>query len=151
MPSVLFVCTANICRSPMAMALLQERVGDSPEWTIESAGTWSIQGQPAASNTQKVLAQRGIDIHNHRSRSVDRDLLRQFNLILTMEAGHKEALQVEFPEIAQRVYVLSEMIGESYNIHDPIGESIENFELTSEEFEQIFDIGFQKIADLAST
>ena len=149
MPSVLFICTANICRSPMAMGLFRSKVGDDPEWRIESAGTWSFKGQPAASYTRAVLALRGIDISDHRSRSLDRDLLLQFNLILTMEDGHKEAISVEFPEIAHRVYLISEMVDEIYNIPDPIGGTIDEFELTAQEFDGIFDRGFNKIEALA--
>lgn len=149
MHTVLFVCTANICRSPMAMGLLRQKVGYMDDWRIESAGTWSISGEPPAWNTQLVLAQRGIDIRNHRSRPVNRDLLKEFRLILVMEAGHKEALRVEFPEVADRVYLLSEMVGDSYNIPDPMGFSLESFEETLRELEQILDRGFARIRELS--
>ena len=149
MHTVLFVCTANICRSPMAMGLLRKKVGQSVGWRIESAGTWSILGEPPAWNTQLVLDQRGINVRDHRSRPVHLELLREFMLILVMEAGHKEALQVEFPEIADRVHLVSEMIGATYNIPDPMGNSFESFEETAKEFEQILDQGFEKISQLA--
>lgn len=149
MNSVIFICTANICRSPMATGLFRKIVGDTPEWRVESAGTWSIENQPAAIFSQEVLASRGIDISDHRSRSVSRELLAQFDLILTMEAGHKEALKIEFPEIAHRVYMLSEMVGAKYDITDPMGSSIDEFELTAVELEQIFERGLPKIKQLA--
>ena len=133
----------------MAMGLFQNRVEDDPGWCVESAGTWSVEGQPAASYTRAILALRGIDIDDHRSRSLNKELLRRFNLILTMEEGHKEAITVEFPEIAQRVYLLSEMVNEIYNIQDPIGGTVDQFEMTAQEFENIFERGFGKIADLA--
>ena len=131
------------------MGLLRKKVGDSADWRIESAGTWSILGEPAAWNTQLILDQRGVKVQDHRSRPVDRDLLKDFNLILVMETGHKEALRVEFPEIADQVYLVSEMVGASYNIPDPMGNSLESFEETAREFEQILDQGFGKISQLS--
>jgi len=129
----------------MAMGLFRKKVSDQAGWQIESAGTWTIQGQPAASYTLQVLQHRGIDIYDHRSRPVNRELLAQFNLILTMESGHKEALRVEFPEFSDRIFLLSEMIGEVSNIPDPIGRSIDDFEETAGDFERIFDQGFENI------
>lgn len=149
MPSVLIVCTANICRSPMAMGILQKKVETLPGWYVESAGTWSIIGQPPATNTIEVLIRRGISIPHHRSRVVTLDLLRRFNLILTMEAGQKEALKVEFPEIAGRIYMVSEMVGEQYDISDPIGEPYEEFEKTAQELELIFEKALDRIQKLA--
>lgn len=149
MHTVLFVCTANICRSPMAMGLLRQKVGFADDWRIESAGTWSISGEPPAWNSLLVLAQRGIDIRDHRSRPVSRDLLKEFQLILVMEAGHKEALRVEFPEVADRVYLLSEMVGNSYDIPDPMGFSLQSFEETLRELEHILDQGFARISELS--
>ena len=145
MLSVLFVCTANICRSPMAMGLFRSRVDDDPEWRIESAGTWSIEGQHAASYTRAVLAMRGIDISDHRSRSVDREFLQQFNLILTMEGGQKEAISVEFPEIADRVYLISEMVDEVYNIDDPM--VVVPWEIEPEVFETLTQNYFPELLE----
>jgi len=95
------------------------------------------------------LQHRGIDIHDHRSRPVNRELLARFNLILTMEYGHKEALRVEFPEFSDRIFLLSEMIGEVSNIPDPMGSSIDDFEETAGDLEQIFDQGFENILHFA--
>src|SRR5512142_3320376 len=63
--SVLFVFTANICRSPMAVALLRARVRkerpDWRQWRIDSAGTWAQDGAAAAKNSQLIMAERGLD------------------------------------------------------------------------------------------
>ena len=115
MPSVLFVCTANICRSPMAMGLFSHMLAEHQvggEWQVESAGTWGLEGDPPAAGSQAVMRSMDIDISNHRARRVDNELLRSFDLILTMENGHKEALSMEFPAHAGRVFMLSEMAGE---------------------------------------
>lgn len=150
MPSVLFVCTANICRSPLAEALFRDMVSDeSGEWKVESAGTWALTGEPAAQNSQQVLAERGLDASEHRARIVSLELLSSFNLILTMEKGHKEALQIEFPAIAERVFTLSEMVGSEFDIHDPIGGPLVEFQATADELESILTDGYASITQLA--
>jgi protein-tyrosine-phosphatase len=149
MPSVLFVCTANICRSPMAEALWRSRLGDAAGWRVESAGTWAMDGQPAAHYARQVIKQRGSDLSQHRSRVVDKELLESFRLILVMEQGHKEALRFEFPAIASRVYLLSEMEDESRDIHDPVGGSLLDFEEAARELDRILEKGSEKIRRLA--
>jgi protein-tyrosine phosphatase len=148
MPSVLFVCTANICRSPLAMALFRHRLeqqGELPGWRIESAGTWAMEGEPPALKSIMLLGRRGINLRSHRSRTVSRELLQSFDLILTMERGHKEALRAEFPEIAGRTFLLTEMVGENRDIIDPMGGSLEAFELTIRDLEDIFERGQAEI------
>ncbi len=151
MPSVLFVCTANLCRSPMAMAIFRSKVGQlNNGWRIDSAGTWAVDGEPAHPKARQVIAEQGLNLDEHRSQSITRELLLSYNLILTMEQGQKEAIQVEFPEAAKRVYLLTEMIGGSYNVHDPVAGSIEEFRITAGEMDRLLTDGFEKIAELAS-
>ncbi len=150
MSSVLFVCMANICRSPLAETLFRDMVSEEPdEWVVESAGTWALVGEPAAQKSQQVLAERGLDASDHRARSVSLELLNSFNLILTMENGQKEALQFEFPSISERVYTLSEMVGDDFDIRDPIGGPLIDFQATADELERILKEGYPKITQLA--
>jgi len=150
MQSVLLVCTANQCRSPMAMAILKSKIAQLPgDWKIESAGTWAVEGAPANQKTQQVMAELGLDLQNHRSRIVTREMLIAFNLILVMEPGHKESLHIEFPEVAPRVFLLSEMISLSFTIMDPVGGEIEGYRATAREIECIIIEGFEKIVSLA--
>ena len=155
MHSVLFVCTANICRSPMAMGLWQAKVGalpgnpDPSDWRIGSAGTWTIVGEPATENAIWVLGKRGIDLSSHLSRPVSAGMVEGYQLILTMERGHKEALRIEFPQVAGRVHLLSEMIGKIFNINDPMGGTLTDFEETATELDQILSQGYDKILSLS--
>ena len=150
MNSVLFICSANICRSPMAMGLLRSMVENSSDlWKIESAGVWDMGGQPAALNAQLVLQERGSDLNDHASRTVTGTLLSGFNLVLVMEDNHKEVLKLAFPEYSDRIYMLSEMVGEFFDIVDPIGRSLTDFEETVLEMERILTEGFEKISILA--
>ena len=153
MPSVLFVCTANICRSPMASALFKSLVAqraDAKSWRVASAGVWAMEGSSAARNSQAVVASRGLDLSSHRAQGVSRELLRRFNLILTMEQGHKEALRAEFPDLASRIYLLTEMVERNADIRDPIGGTMIDYEDTARELEQILTQGMEKIVRLAA-
>jgi protein-tyrosine-phosphatase len=136
----------------MAVGLLQAHTRQEGEkWRIESAGIWLLGNYPAAKNTLSVLASRGIDLSAHRSHLVSEELIREFNLVLTMERGHKEALKVAFPPCAGRIYMLSEMVGESGDIADPIGRSLDDFEQTALELEQIIVQGSDRIRQLAGS
>ena len=147
--SVLFVCTANICRSPMAMGLMQSKVSQSAlDWRVESAGVWADEGYPAAMNTLRVLGSRGIDIRAHRSRPITPEMVLDFDLILVMERNHREALRAAFPGRAKHFFLLSEMVDRQDDIVDPIGGLIADFEDTAQEIEEILDQGFDRILSL---
>jgi protein-tyrosine phosphatase len=117
MHSVIFICTANICRSPMASGLFRQIVmqkGDATEWKIDSAGIWVIEGQSVSEGTLTILNKRGIEITSHSAKKISRELLESFALILSMERGQKESIQFEFPDLKNRVYQLSEMIDQEF-------------------------------------
>jgi protein-tyrosine-phosphatase len=150
MKSVLFVCTANMCRSPLAEGLFLKKLGEEKDgWRVESAGTWATEGTPASQKSLQVLTERGVDLSHHRAKVVSRELMGEFALILVMEEGQKEALRVEFPEYKDRVFLLSEMIGEYYEIDDPVGRDLEDYRLTAEEIDYILEKGFDTISRLA--
>jgi protein-tyrosine-phosphatase len=151
MRSVLFVCAANICRSPLAMGLFSvQAVSEAGDWQIASAGVCAPVGYPAAQNTLALLKQRNIDLSQHRSSQITQEMMQNYNLILTMERGQKEALQIAFPKQASKVYLLTEMIGEYWEIADPVGGPFCDFEETAREIEHILTAGYERICRFAS-
>lgn len=153
MPTILVVCTANQCRSPLGEAILQnilQQEHPDTAWQVESAGTWAINGRSAHPDMQTAAAEANYQLAEHRSRNVDAIPLEQFDLILTMEQSHKEALQIEFPTVRERIYLLSEMVGIQYDIPDPIGGPLNDYRATVRELERLFKVGLPRIVELSS-
>ena len=136
MYSVLFVCTGNQYRSPIAaQAFLQQlrRDGRDADWLVNSGGTWTSSGRPALPDALSLAQSFGLDISAHRTRAVDAQLLEESDLILVMEAGHKESLQVEFPSARKKVRLLSDVLeGIAYDIPDPAAARTEAREILGE-------------------
>jgi protein-tyrosine phosphatase len=121
MPTVIFVCTANLCRSPIAANLFEQWLQKhqlSGSFQVHSCGTWAQDGECVVPSVLPHLLAVGIDLTHHRSRSITTNLMAQSDLVLCMTGFHKEALQAEFPQFAPRVYMLSEMILQHYDIPD---------------------------------
>jgi protein-tyrosine-phosphatase len=151
MRSVLFVCTANRCRSPMAEALFKQEVarrGETAQWQIQSAGTWTEPGLPATQFSQMVMERRQIDLAPHRSQPVDGELLRAAGVILVMTQNHRESLLVEFPEIAGRVYLLSQLVDRKFDIEDPYGGSLADYEVCADDIQNILTHGWTRLIEL---
>lgn len=151
MPSVLFVCTANRFRSPLASAFFRKELDavDEDGWTIDSAGTWTTWGLPVLPKVNLIARRYGIDLSSHRSKPVTEPLLSAHDLILVMEAGHREALQNEFPAVSERIYLLSQAAeGRTYDIPDRI-ESVESMLEVGENLHELIQTGLKDICDLA--
>jgi protein-tyrosine-phosphatase len=155
--SVLFVCTANRIRSPMAAALWRAYVTDHyPEesWEIGSAGVWTADGLPALPLTIAIMAERGLDLRAHRSQVIDRALMDRYALVVVMERGHKEALQMEFPKAAERTFLLSELAAPQLapiaGVDDPVGGDAADYRRTATELAQLLEAGAGRIHQLAN-
>ncbi len=118
-------------------------------WLVASAGTWAAGGENASPGAQAVMEQRDLTLSDHHSQQVTSDLLGQFNLVLVMEKGQKEALQKKFPQHANKIHLFSEMVGAHYDIEDPIGGDILDYERAVTEIEALISLGFEEIRKLA--
>jgi protein-tyrosine-phosphatase len=153
MPSILFVCTANRFRSPLAAALLkqalEEQYGAANPWTVGSAGTWAEPGQPVLPVVLEAGKRLGLDLAPHCSTRVSGQLLSEYDLILVMQASQKEALQHEFPGISDRIYLFSNVAERgSYDIPDSLGSADEILEV-SLELDELLRRGLERICVLA--
>ena len=153
MPSVLFVCTGNRYRSPLAAAVFNkclDKAEDKAEWKVGSAGTWTELGLPADRRAIRDAKSLGLDLRSHRSRQVDAGLLSRCNLVLVMETGQKEALQVEFPQEREKIHLLSEVVaGHSYDFLDSFDDIEGPSQDDARELSNLILDGFTNICELA--
>ncbi len=139
---VLFVCTANRFRSPLAEAFFKAKVASlnkPEEWQVESAGTWVNESLPPTIEAMEEAKKRHLNVDQHRSRIVNPPLMREANIILTMESGQKEALVHEFSEFKGKVFQLTELGGGiPYNIPDPYSTN-ESPAVIAQELEELIE------------
>jgi len=152
MPSVLFVCSANQLRSPLAEVLfkdLLERRKLAAAWQVGSAGVWALEGSPAAREALQIAAARGLDLSAHAARPVTEDLLRGADLVLVMEREHQDALRETYPGLSERVYLLTSMAGAAGDVQDPMGLPLERVQRLAEDLERLLEAGWPRIRALA--
>ncbi|WP_186288938.1 low molecular weight protein-tyrosine-phosphatase [Burkholderia gladioli] len=114
MDSILVVCEGNICRSPMAEAMLRQAV---PGRRVASAGLNALVGMPASPYAQEVMRTRGLDVSTHRAQQIGRCLCADADLILVMARGQRLSLESRFPFVRGRVFRLGEHT--DFDVHDP--------------------------------
>ena len=151
MPRIIFVCTKNQFRSPIAAAILSRELAtrNMPgEWIVESAGSWVSDLAPATPEALIEAAKRGLDLSTHTSNGIEGIHREQIDLFLVMEKGQKESILLDYPKLKYKTYLLSEITGVSFSIPDPYvtGESCSEI---ASEIETLIQGNVEKIIALA--
>jgi protein-tyrosine phosphatase len=126
--TVLFVCTANVCRSPMAEAIFNALAEDKQlPFRAQSAGVAALENEPMAPNARAALEEVGIPAGHHRARQVSESMLREADLVLALSPRHMANLQERYGSLSHKVHTLphyaSGAPGED-GISDPYGQAM---------------------------
>lgn len=135
--NILFVCTGNICRSPMAEYILRTRVDDK-KINVSSAGTHALVAYPADSAVLHVMQSKGLDLSLHRARQINESLIDNSDLILTMSSEQKKYLEKYYLNACGKVFRIGEW--SEFDVMDP-------YKRPKVVFEQVYALLMQGIDD----
>lgn len=136
---IIVVCTANICRSPMAEGLLAHALAaeDGPlkQLKVVSAGVAARPGEYVSENSVVALKKVGIDISAHRSRPLTQDMLNSALLVLCMTESHRSLIELQASPVPARLHLFRDFLpeGASREIADPFGGPLKLYELSRDE------------------
>ena len=130
--NILFVCTGNTCRSPLAEGFLKKilREHSLGEMEIGSAGLAALPGSSASSHAVKVALEGSVSLDEHKARLVKAELITKADLIIVMEPGHRQQLLDRYPHVSDKIYLLRHFArygSRERGIPDPYGLNLEGY------------------------
>ena len=148
---VLLVCTGNTCRSPMASCLLRKGWDEhraAHGWgplEIASAGLAAAPGEQASAQAIHAMAELGLDLQSHRSQPISASLVESSDLILVMTEGHRNALLNRWPQLADKIDLLSHGQGE---VSDPFGGSLATYQQCARQMQHYLTYWIEQLGRL---
>jgi RpiB/LacA/LacB family sugar-phosphate isomerase len=140
MKTILFVCTGNVCRSPMAEGLFRNAVKGRGGFRVMSAGVGAVDGQAPSGAAIRVMQEIGIDISGQRSRMLTAQWVEQADYIFGMTRGHVESIALLYPQATEKTFLLREfddtLDAFEKDVPDPIGGSVEVYRDCRDQIEQ---------------
>lgn len=133
---IVFICTGNTCRSPMAEGLFK-KIYCHLDFTVSSRGLMVFMELPANELAIEVMEERNVDISNHKSYHYDKDDWDDNTLVLTMTHGHKEILKQHGH--SGEVWALKEFVGLKGDVKDPYGGDLEIYRYCANEIEELIE------------
>lgn len=140
---IIFVCTGNTCRSPMAEAIFRDIIvekGIDKNFEVSSAGIYSFEGDPASYQAIEVMKKEfGIDLKTHRAKIIDDSDIEKADIILTMTKHHRDMIIDIYPEASEKVHILKEFAGikEDTDVIDPFGQDYDTYKSCANEIEEL--------------
>lgn len=132
---LLFICTGNTCRSPMAEGLAREILGDAVQ--VSSAGMEAREGEYASPHALEVLAERNIDLSKHCARRIREELVVEADWIILMTHAQAEGMKRKFPQHVHKVRCLGDWGKQKRDVRDPWGGSLEVYRQTAQEIGEL--------------
>lgn len=146
---VLFVCTGNTCRSPLAEVLFRELTQGRGDYEVLSAGVGAFSGQPASRSSQQLAQERGLDLSSHRSKAVTVDLVDAATHIFAMSRSHLADLLGDYPDAEDKLFLVSEFAADDElrgrDLTDPFGGGLDDYRETLARLERLLPSVFSYI------
>lgn len=145
MKKIVYICTGNVCRSPMAEHYMQQRIislKKEENYLIDSCGIYANTGESATSNAIMAIKEYGVNMENHRAKSIYDVNILEYDLVITLTSSHKENLLALFPSIKGKVFTLKEYADPDIkykDIDDPWGYGLTVYKSCAKEIVEYVD------------